>query len=124
MSEERKKEIICILCPLGCRGTVNLDEKGKVGQAENYRCKKGREHAMIEGSTPMRVLTGTVLVDSTRRILLPVRTDRPVPRDILMECARLLCRIKLKAPVEIGEIIVPDIMGSGASVVSSARLES
>ena len=124
MGKGKEKEVICILCPLGCRGKVIFDKEGKIEGVRDYECKEGRGYAETEVSAPNRVFTGTVLIDSRHRILLPVRSNKPIPKDNVMECARILSRTKLKAPIEVGEVIVPDVMHTGASMISTMTLDN
>lgn len=123
MAKSKELEVICIRCPLGCRGTILLDKGGKVKATKSYQCKEGREYAETEGRVPMRVFIGTVLTNSSRRVLLPVRSNKPIAKDKIMESARFLSQIRVKVPIKIGEVIVPDIMQSGVSIISTSSLD-
>lgn len=124
MIKSKEMEIICIRCPIGCRGTVVFDEEGKVEGAKSYQCKEGRKYAEIEGVAPMRVFTGTVITNSSRRVLLPVRSNKPIPKDKIIECSHLLSQIKVKVPIRVGEVIVPDVMNTKINIISSASLDN
>lgn len=120
---ENKSEITCIICPWGCQ--VKLKVKGgRIESVEGNRCPRGIGYAKQEFYNPQRVLTATVKVKSSRLPLLPVRTDKPIPKQILRECMRYLASIQIEAPVKLGEVIVPNILNTGANVISTRSLDS
>lgn len=116
------QEIICIGCPLGCRGNVILDDKGEVLEFEGYACKEGEEYAEVEVKAPMRTFTATVIVESEIRPLLPVRVNKPIAREKLKECMKVLARVRAKPPIKLGEVIVPNILQTTADIIATAEL--
>lgn len=118
----REQEIICIRCPLGCRGRVITDETNKVVTFEGYECKEGKQYAETEAEEPLRILTATVITESKIRPLLPVKTNKPIPKNKLKHCMRVLARVRVKPPVRMGHVIVPNILDTGANIVTAAEL--
>ena len=116
----KDQEIICIRCPLGCHGRVTTDETNKVVRFEGYECKEGKKYAEAEAYGPLRLLTATVIMDSEVRRLLPVKTSRPIPKDKLKPCMRVLAGIRVKPPVVRGQVILANILGTGADIVTTA----
>lgn len=115
-------EIICIECPLSCRIRLTVDESGEIVEYSDYQCKIGKEYAEQEYKSPQRVLTTTVrTVDSVRR-LLPVRSDKPIPKDRINQCVQLLAKMEVQPPLRIGEVLVSNIMGTDANVVCTDDL--
>jgi CxxC motif-containing protein len=118
----KETEIICIMCPLACRVTVSVDDGGKITGVANNLCKRGEEYAIAECKFPGRVLTATMLTKSKSRKLLPVRTIKPVPKERLMEAMHSLSKIEVKPPVKVGQVVVPDIAGTGVDLVATEEL--
>ena len=103
----------CILCPNGCRLRYEAD-----GSISGNRCKRGAEYALQERTTPMRTLTLTLRTESGA--LVPVRTDRPIPREKLMEAAGKLQTIVLPGrDITCGETLLEDFYG--AKVIACAN---
>ena len=74
------REIICIVCPLGCRIKIRVKNK-KIVSLEGNNCRRGRKYARQEFYNPQRVLTTTIKVKNSDLFpLLPVRTDKPISR--------------------------------------------
>jgi NADPH-dependent 2,4-dienoyl-CoA reductase/sulfur reductase-like enzyme/CxxC motif-containing protein len=115
-------EIICLTCPNACRGRVALNEAGEVTKIANYLCKRGEEFAVKEIKDPERVLTATVRTNNPDQPLLAVRTDRPIPKKLLGKCMRELGQIEIRRPVEAGEIIVPNLLESGANLIAASAI--
>ena len=115
-------EIICIMCPTACRITLTIDDNNAVTDIANYQCKEGKKYAVVEYEFPGRVLTTTVLTEGSPHRLLPVRTDRPVPKDRLMEVMYSLAQVKVKPPVKMGQIISHDVNKTGVDVVATDEL--
>ena len=78
----------------------------------------GEEYGTREFLHPVRILTSTVKVDGEDR-LVPVRSDRPIPKELLMDCMAVIRRTVVKAPVSTYDIIIPDVCGCGANIVAT-----
>jgi len=115
------QEVICIVCPLGCRGKVMASETGDV-TFEGYGCKEGKKYAQNEATEPVRIFTATIITESKERPLLPVRTDKAIPKKKLKECMTVLARVKARIPVRIGQVIIPNILDTGANIVSTGEI--
>ena len=54
--------------------------------------------------------------------LLPVRTDKPVPRDKLRELMKIIARVRVEPPVKAGQVIIPDVLETGANILATGSL--
>jgi CxxC motif-containing protein len=118
----KEQTVICISCPLACTITVTLDDQGEVLGVANNLCQEGEKYAIAECKFPGRVLTTTVLTEGSSRRLLPARTNKPVPRERLMDIMKSLSQTRVKPPVKMGQIIIPNIMGTGADLMATDEL--
>ena len=116
------KEIICIGCPLGCPLTVTVDT-GKVTNVTGATCRTGKEYAEAECLDPTRTVTTTVSIKNAMYPLLSVRTSKPIPKEKIGECVQYLRRIQVEAPVTAGEVIVKDILQTGADLIATKSLD-
>jgi CxxC motif-containing protein len=114
--------IICIGCPLGCRVTLTLNDQGEILDVSDNQCNDGKKYAISEFKSPKRILTATVITEGSPRMLLPVRTRQPIPKDRLRDCMSVLSRVKVRPPIRMGEVIVSNILNTGADIVSSDSL--
>ena len=113
-----KKEIICTVCPRGCHVMVE-GEGEQILNVEGYSCKRGLEYASAEFAHPVRILTTTVKMNGTGSDLLPVRSNKPVPREKLRACMDVIRGIEVQLPVKRYDVIVADICGTGADIVAT-----
>ena len=111
------EEIICIVCPLGCRMDVEL-HGSEVTSVQGNQCKKGPKHARRELSFPGRILTTTIKTDIPEMPLLPIRSNQELPKDRLMACMKVLSGHIVKRPVNLGDPVIHNILGLGVDMVA------
>lgn len=116
-----RKDITCVVCPLGCVGAVEVND-GKAGRAEGFSCQRGCSYAAAEVERPQRMLTTTVRVLNGENRLVPVVSSRPLPKGLLREGVRLLSTVQVPAPLEEGQIIYRDLLGSGVDIIASRAM--
>lgn len=113
------KELVCIVCPRGCR--LKVDEENDFAVTGNS-CPRGAEYGRNEIMSPTRVLTSTVRLTGSSLRRCPVKTDRPVPRDKLLEIMSLLNTVELTSPVTIGQPVLENVLNTGANVIVTRNL--
>jgi len=116
------KKLICIDCPKGCRLTVNI-ENSKVIKVTGNECPEGEVYAVSEIENPVRILTSAVLCQGLSLKMLPVRTDKPIPKSMTFEAMGEIKKIKLKRPLNAGDIIVKNFLGLGVNLIAARRAE-
>ena len=95
--------IICITCPKGCRLSVDEENGYKV---TGNGCPRGEIYGKNELQHPVRVITSTVRIEDAAVPRLPVKTDKPLPKEKMFECMHLLDGITAKSPVRIGDRLI------------------
>ena len=113
------KELVCIVCPKGCR--LRVDEENDYAVTGNS-CPRGAAYGHSEIKNPTRVLTSTVRLSGGLYRRCPVKTDAPVPKGKLMEVMQQLNAVTLEAPVAIGQVVIPNVAGTEANVVVTKNL--
>lgn len=116
-----KKYFTCVTCPVGCEVDVEVRDSNIVSLKGN-KCDKVKEFVQQELKEPMRVLTTTVRIKGAKWAMLPVRTDKPIPKRLFTQAIAELSGIDLQAPVYISDVIVKDIAGSGANIVATRSM--
>ena len=110
------KELICIVCPNGCH--LQVDEASGYAVSGN-QCPRGAEYGRTELLHPTRVLTSTVRLHGGTYARVPVKTDRAIPKEQLLPAVRLLDTVDITAPVTVGQVLVPDLLGTGANLIDT-----
>ena len=80
---------------------------------------RGDAYARKECTHPARTVTGTVRVSGGALPVVSVRTAGEVPKERVLDVARALCRVHLTAPVQAGDVVIPDVLGTGVDVVAT-----
>ena len=109
------KELICIVCPNGCRLRVDEDKDFAVSGA---KCARGIEYGKTELQNPTRVVTSTVCIEGGAYPRLPVKTDRPIAKSKVFDVMRLLDGVTVTSPVRTGDVILQNILGTDVSIVA------
>jgi CxxC motif-containing protein len=116
-----KKHFVCVVCPVGCEIDV-VHEGSRVVSMEGNRCEKSEEFVRQELIEPMRILTTTVRIQGSRWLVMPVRTDRAVPKRLFPRIMKRLRRIQLQAPVNMLDVVVSDVLRTGTNVIASRTM--
>ena len=115
-----KRELTCIGCPLGCAITVTL-EGGEVKEVVGFTCKRGMEYACKEVTNPTRIVTSTVRLtgSKTGAAVVSCKTAQDIPKGKIFAVAAALKQVVAKAPVEIGDVLLANVAGTGVDVVAT-----
>ncbi len=108
-------EIICIVCPNGCRLTVS-DDGEKVTGAQ---CPRGIVYGKKEVTNPTRVVTSTVRIKGAIHSRLPVKTHGDIDKKLIFKAMRLLDDVEVQHPVKRGDVILPNVLGTGVDIIAS-----
>ncbi len=115
------RNLICIVCPKGCHLTIDENNPTVEGVTGNS-CKRGALYAFNEVANPTRMITSTVSVEDGNLERLPVVTSSPIPKDKIFECMAEINKVKVKAPINIKDVIIPNILGLGVDIVASRNI--
>lgn len=117
-----QRELTCIGCPLGCALTVTL-ENGAVQSVQGNTCPRGDAYARKEVTAPTRIVTSTVKVTGGTLPAVSVKTAGDIPKGKIFDCVRALKDVAVAAPVSIGQVIVPDVAGTGVAIVATKNID-
>lgn len=116
------KKYICILCPNGCEIEAEIKDT-KVISIEGATCPKGRTYVEEELINPQRNISTTVLVDGGILLQTSVRLTDSIPKNRIFDAMKEIQKIKLEAPVEIGQIIIENILELNVDVITTKKIE-
>lgn len=114
------KELICITCPKGCH--LRIDEENGFNVTGNG-CPRGEAYAMKELTDPRRTLTSTVRIRGAAVPRLPVKSCGEIPKALVISAAAALDGVEMEAPVALGQVVLPDILGTGVDIVATRTLK-
>lgn len=110
-----RKEMICIVCPVGCHIDVDTDTLEVRGNA----CPRGEVYGREEITAPKRVITSTVKIKNALDKRCPIKTTAGIPKDMNFKLMEELKKVELTAPVKRGDIIIKNVFNTGVDVVVS-----
>ncbi len=112
------KELTCIICPRGCRLTI--DENDHVF---GNLCPRGKTYAINEIHHPMRSLTSSVRVKNREDVLVSVKTTGEIPKEKIFDAIKEINKATVNAPTHIGDIVIKNILCLGVDVVITKDLD-
>ncbi len=112
------KELTCIVCPIGCSLKVEV-EGGRVMPVKGNTCPRGEKYAIAEFCDPQRTVTTTIKCDNGE--VLPVKTDKTIPKDKIFECMKIVNSNIVHLPISVGDVIIEDVFGS--NIVATANMK-
>jgi len=115
-------ELVCIVCPRGCRLTAVQSEAGGEPVISGEGCARGPAWAKQELLNPVRVLTALLFPAGAEKPV-SVKTDKPVPKEKLLACAKEISRNHPPLPIRRGDVLIRDLLGTGSNVIATRDAE-
>jgi len=116
-----EREFICIICPNGCRILVEYEGK-EIKDIKGDECPKGKDYVKNEICNPLRMFTGSVLVDNGDFSLVSVKTSAPVPKKYLKKIGEVTRYLKVKAPIKIGQVIAYNLLDENINLIATRKI--
>jgi len=116
-------DLTCICCPHGCSLKV-VKEGDKVISVSGNGCSRGAAFGEQEVIDPRRVFSTTVPIEGAICGKIPVKLTAQFPKTRLLEAATEIQKLRLKAPVKVGQVLIKDLLGEkGCNVVACRTLD-
>ena len=112
------KDLTCIVCPRGCRLHID-DDLNVTGNS----CPRGAEYAKNELTNPKRMITSIVRVKNRDNCMVSVKTSTSIPKGKIFDILKEIEKVRVSAPVHIGDILIKDVLGTGSDIVATKEVE-
>jgi CxxC motif-containing protein len=98
-------------------------KEGKIASVTGNGCPKGIKYAEEELLNPRRILPTTVKVIGGELPLVPVKTEKAIPKRLLLKAMAEIAEIEVKAPVKTGQVIKDNLLGTGINLVATRNIK-
>lgn len=112
--------VICTVCPVGCKIRVKQSKNGEM-ETEGNNCPRGKKYALKEVTAPERTITS--IMAASDGTMVPVKTDRPVPKNKIFDCMKEINEKTLILPTSLGDIIISNIGETGANLICTRTMK-
>ena len=112
------KELTCIVCPRGCRLTID-DNLNVTGNS----CPRGTQYAKDEMTNPKRMITSIVRVKNRENMMVSVKTSASIPKGKIFDILEEIAKVSVDAPIHIGDILIKDVLGTGSDIVATKEIK-
>ena len=116
------REFVCIICPNSCRIKVEY-EGTNIKNIKGDECPKGKDYVKNEITNPLRVFTGSVLVENGDFSLVSVKTPSPISKKYLKKIGEITRRIKVEAPIEIGQVVAFNLLNKNIDLIATRKIK-
>ena len=106
------KELTCIVCPRGCRLTID-DELNVTGNS----CPRGAQYAKDELTNPKRMITSIVRVKNRENCVVSVKTSTSIPKGMIFDVMKEIDKVQVDAPTNIGDVAIKNVLNTGADII-------
>jgi CxxC motif-containing protein len=117
-----ESKITCIICPIGCEVTVH-HTNDEITKIEGHQCKKGIPYAKEELFDPKRTLATTMIIKGGELPLVSVKTSCPIPKDRLFDVMDCISQAEVTAPVEIGDVLIKNVLDLNADIIATKKVK-
>lgn len=114
------KELTCIVCPMGCRLEIELDDYDQPLSISGNLCIRGKDYALKEIIAPERVLTTTIKTKKGVFPLVSVRSDKPLPKASIFAVMNIINNTGVQAPINIHDILIENILDLGVNIIATS----
>ncbi len=114
----RKLRYTCIVCPQGCEIEVVVSGN-EIKEIKGFKCIRGKQYVTEEVLAPKRTLITVLPCKNGDYPTVSVKTSKPIPKEKIFEVLEYLSKIVLEAPIDIGDIVVKNILDSGVDIVAT-----
>ena len=113
------KQLTCIVCPIGCRVSVETSNDKYVFSGNS--CPQGEEFAERELNSPKRSLTTTVRTAFPETPVIPVRTSIEIPKHLIPAVMKQLATVLIKDRISLGTSVVSNILDTGCDIIVTSN---
>lgn len=117
------KVLTCISCPYGCSIEARIDETSGEIIVTGNRCNAGKLYAISELNKPVRTVTTTLPLKAGIFMQVPVKTNKPIDKNLIPQLMKTLATLELSPPIQVGDIIVKNILNTGVDIVATAHVD-
>ena len=128
-----KRTFTCIVCPNGCEIDTEYEGTNVISVSGNL-CPKGRSYVVQELTDPRRTIASSIRItggelplasdDDLARAVSAVRLTQSVPKDRIFDVMNAINQVECPAPVSIGQVILPNVLGLGSDVIITKNVKA
>ena len=113
-----KKNIICIICPRGCR--LCVEPEGESWKVSGNACPRGKNYGIQEATDPRRMVTAAVPAAAAGVPCATVRSSEPMPIALIPGVLNKLYTLRVSGEWKIGDVLLANYENSGVDIIFTA----
>ncbi len=110
------KSFICLVCPRGCRLTVDA-----LGNVSGNKCARGIPYAKQEMSDPKRNVSFALKIRGTN-VRVPVKTDKPIAKNLIAPLAKHLKTFAVTLPINFHDVVIANVLDTDVNIIATKTI--
>lgn len=115
------KQAICNRCLKKC--ILEIEKQDTLLEVSGNQCDEGIKYAEEEIKNNSGILTTLVRIKGASSNVVPVKSSKPIEKQLWVDCSKALSRIYVGAPVKIGDIVCKNILNTGVDIICSKNVD-
>ncbi len=111
------RTLICLVCPRGCRLTI--DKEGKI---TGNQCARGIPYAKQELSNPKRTVSYALKIAGSN-VRVPVKTDKPIAKSLIEPLSEYLKDFEAKLPIKFHDVLIKNVLDTDVNIIATKSFE-
>ena len=91
-------------------------------EVQGNTCPRGKTYAEKEVTNPTRIVTSSVHVNGGTIEMVSCKTEGDIPKGKIFDIMAEVRKASAKAPVKIGDVIIPDCAGTGVAIIATKNV--
>ncbi|BAH05063.1 DUF1667 domain-containing protein [Clostridium kluyveri] len=110
------KEVICS----ECNEKFDINDDLKIN---NHLYGKKDNLTKLNIYSECGIFTTIVRIKGSNYNVVPVKSSRPLNKNLWVECSKVLSRIHVGAPIKMGDIICKNILNTGVDIICTKSID-
>lgn len=69
------------------------------------------------------ILTTLVRIKGAKSNVVPVKSTKPIDKNLWLDCSKALSRIYVGAPIKIGDMVCKNILNTGVDIICTKNVD-
>lgn len=115
------KEFICIGC--GDKCVVSLDWDRKNIEISGNKCEEAIKYAKEEKVNNKDIFTTLIRIKGAKYNVVPVKSNKPIDKNLWVECSKALGMLHVGAPIRIGDVVCYNLLNTGVDIICTKNVD-
>lgn len=95
----------------------------EIESAQFYNTEEPTKVIGLDLYNKERIFTTLVRIKGAKCNVVPVKSSKPIHKDLWIDCSKALSRLYVGAPIKIGDIVCKNILNTGVNIICTKNVD-